>query len=64
MTLDIHIPDEARLGAPGELQLVESLKKTLFQFSFIEGINLLVVGEPVESLMGHVDIEHPILKSE
>ncbi|MBH5317895.1 GerMN domain-containing protein [Paenibacillus sp. GSMTC-2017] len=64
LTLDIHIPDEERLGAPGEQQLVDTLKKTMFQFSFVESLDVLVVGEPVESLMGHVDIEHPIKKSE
>ncbi|RJE90102.1 hypothetical protein D3P07_07745 [Paenibacillus sp. 1011MAR3C5] len=62
VTVDIHIPDEARLGAPGELQMVETLKSTLFQFSFVEGIDILVVGEAVESMMGHVDLEHPILR--
>lgn len=62
VTIDIHIPDEARLGAPGELQMVETLKSTLFQFSFVEGIDVLVVGEAVESMMGHVDLEHPIVR--
>ncbi|REK77196.1 GerMN domain-containing protein [Paenibacillus paeoniae] len=62
VTVDIHIPDEARLGAPGELQMIETLKSTLFQFSFVEGIDILVVGEAVESLMGHVDLDHPILR--
>ncbi|MFF2887531.1 GerMN domain-containing protein [Paenibacillus sp. NPDC057967] len=62
VTVDIHIPDEARLGAPGELQMVETLKSTLFQFSFVEGIDILVVGEAVESMMGHVDLDHPIVR--
>lgn len=62
VTVDIHIPDEARLGAPGELQMVETLKSTLFQFSFVEGIDILVVGEAVESMMGHVELDHPIVR--
>ncbi|WP_214629839.1 GerMN domain-containing protein [Paenibacillus agaridevorans] len=61
-TIDIKIPDESRLGAPGEMMLIDSLKKTLFQFEFIDGIQLLVQGEQVESLMGHVDLEHPLKK--
>lgn len=62
VTLDIQIPDEARLGAPGELQLIETLKSTLFQFENVKTIELLVQGEAVESLMGHVELDHPIRK--
>ncbi|WP_162848403.1 GerMN domain-containing protein [Paenibacillus nanensis] len=62
VTIDVHIPDEARLGAPGELQMVETLKSTLFQFSFVEGIEVLVAGEAVESMMGHVELEHPYVR--
>ncbi|MDQ6418170.1 GerMN domain-containing protein [Paenibacillus sp. LHD-117] len=60
LTLDIAIPDEARLGAPGEQMLVDSMKQTLFQFPFVEEIELLVQGEALESLMGHVELEHPM----
>ncbi|MBD2869720.1 GerMN domain-containing protein [Paenibacillus arenilitoris] len=60
--LDVHVPDEARLGAPGELLVIETLQKTLFQFDFVQSIELLVDGEAVESLMGHVDLEHPFKK--
>ncbi|MFD0958878.1 GerMN domain-containing protein [Paenibacillus chungangensis] len=61
-TIDIHIPDEARLGAPGEQLLVESLLKTLFQFPEVHSIQLLADGEAVESLMGHVELAHPFLR--
>ncbi len=63
-TLDIHIPDEARLGAPGELLVLETLTKTLFQFDFVNAIELLVDGQAVESLMGHEELEHPIRKEQ
>lgn len=61
-TIDISFPDEARFGAPGELLLIDSLKQTLFQFAFIEEINLLVRGEQVESVMGHVELDHPMVR--
>ena len=61
-TLDIHIPDDARMGAPGELLALQTLQSTLFQFEFIHSIQLLVDGEQVESIMGHVELEHPIVK--
>lgn len=62
VTIDIHIPDEVRFGAPGELLMVETLNKTLFQFTFVEGVDILVTGEAVESMMGHVELEHPFVK--
>ncbi|OMF33797.1 hypothetical protein BK133_13480 [Paenibacillus sp. FSL H8-0548] len=60
VTIDIHLPDEARLGAPGELLVIETLKKTLFQFEFVQAIELLNDGQQVETLMGHVELEHPM----
>lgn len=62
VTLDIHLPDEARLGAPGEMFVIETLKKTLFQFDFVKSIELLVDGAKIETLMGHVELEHPMNK--
>ncbi|MUT65419.1 GerMN domain-containing protein [Paenibacillus sp. NEAU-GSW1] len=59
VTIDIHLPDEARLGAPGEALVLETLEKTLFQFDFVKSYDLLVEGEPAESLMGHLELEHP-----
>ncbi|WP_042195453.1 GerMN domain-containing protein [Paenibacillus camerounensis] len=62
VTLDVHKPVEAQLGAGGEAMAVSSLAKTFFQFSEVSSIELLVDGEQVESLMGHVDLEHPITR--
>ncbi|MCU6708291.1 GerMN domain-containing protein [Paenibacillus sp. J5C_2022] len=62
VTIDIHIPDEARLGAPGERLLVDSLLNTLFQFPEVHTIELLVDGEVMESLMGHVELTHPFAR--
>ncbi|WP_334071504.1 MULTISPECIES: GerMN domain-containing protein [Paenibacillus] len=60
LTVDIHLPDEARLGAGGEALALEALKRTVFQFKEIEAVDLLVDGDPVETLMGHEELEHPI----
>lgn len=62
VTIDIHLPDEARLGAPGESLVIETMKQTLFQFDFVQSIELLVDGAAVETLMGHVELEHPYTK--
>ncbi|MHA6483952.1 GerMN domain-containing protein [Paenibacillus sp. strain BS8-2] len=61
-TIDISFADETRLGAPGELMLIESLQQSMFQFSFVDGIQLLVNGETVESVMGHVELDHPMVR--
>jgi hypothetical protein len=62
VNLNIQVTEEARLGAPGEQLLIDTLQKTLFQFDFVKEIEILVDGEKVESLMGHVDLEHPMIK--
>lgn len=63
ITMDIHLPDEARLGSGGEMFAIEALQNTLFQFNEVKSIELLVDGAQLESLMGHVDLEHPMLKN-
>lgn len=59
LVIDLHLPDEARLGAPGEALAIEALLRTLFQFSEVQSITVLVDGEQVDSLMGHVVLEQP-----
>ncbi|MFC5652085.1 GerMN domain-containing protein [Paenibacillus solisilvae] len=62
VTIDVHLPDEARLGAPGEELAMESIQKTMFQFDDVDSLDILVDGEQVESLMGHDELEHPFKK--
>ncbi|REE88599.1 sporulation and spore germination protein [Paenibacillus taihuensis] len=62
ITLDLHLPDDARLGAPGEMLALDAIEKTYFQFQDVTSIDLLVDGESVDSLMGHMDLDHPITK--
>lgn len=63
VTLDITIADTGRLGAPGEDLLVQSIRKSLFQFSEVQSIEVLVDGKQTESLMGHVDLPHPMKRN-
>ncbi|RXZ80200.1 hypothetical protein EBB07_19790 [Paenibacillaceae bacterium] len=60
LTVDLEIPDEANLGSSGELLALEAIEKTVFQFEEIKSLDLLVQGEAVDSLMGHMELEHPI----
>ncbi|KWX79661.1 hypothetical protein AMQ84_05975 [Paenibacillus riograndensis] len=60
--MDIHKPDEAQLGAGGEAFAISALAQTLFQFDEVKSVEVLVDGEKVESLMGHVDLEHPLTR--
>ncbi|MHA7963445.1 GerMN domain-containing protein [Paenibacillus sp. CAU 1782] len=62
LVLDIHIPQEGRFGTSGELMLVSSLQQTAFQFDFINELDILLDGEAVDSLMGHVELLHPITR--
>ncbi|PYE48021.1 GerMN domain-containing protein [Paenibacillus barcinonensis] len=61
-SLLVHIPDEARLGAGGELLFLAVLQQTMFQFEEVHSIQLLVDGQQTESLMGHVELQNPILR--
>ena len=62
LTLDIHIPDEARLGAGGEGFALTALTETMFQFDEVKAINLLIDGKEEESMMGHVMLDHPMTR--
>ncbi|MEF2964274.1 GerMN domain-containing protein [Paenibacillus sp. M1] len=63
LTIDITLPDEARLGAGGESLALDALKQTMFQFTEVQSIELLVDGEQVDTLMGHVELEHPMTRN-
>ncbi len=64
LTLDITKPAEANLGAGGEMFAIEALQKTFFQFDEVKSLELLVEGQQIESLMGHVELEHPMTRGE
>ncbi|MEC0207690.1 GerMN domain-containing protein [Paenibacillus ehimensis] len=64
LNLDVSIADEGRLGSGGEEMLLDALQKTMFQFSEVKSIEVLVDGKQVESLMGHMDLPHPIKRSQ
>jgi len=63
LTLDITKPDEANLGSGGEMFAIEALQKTFFQFEEVKSLELLVDGQQIESLMGHVELEHPMIRN-
>jgi len=62
LNIDISIPDHALLGAGGEALALEALQRTIFQFDEVRQIELTVDGRRVESLMGHVSLDHPLLR--
>jgi hypothetical protein len=63
LTVDVSMAPEARLGAGGEELLLQALKKTVFQFSEVNSLEFLLDGKAVESLMGHMELPHPIKRS-
>ncbi|WP_354520570.1 GerMN domain-containing protein [Paenibacillus sp. OAE614] len=64
VTIDIHIPDDARLGSGPEQLALEVLKRTYFQFDEVKNIELLVDGKRLDSLMGHTELEQPIQRDQ
>lgn len=64
LTINLTIPASDNLGSGGEQMLLDAIQKTLFQFTEVQSIDLLVDGKPVESLMGHVELLHPIKRKQ
>lgn len=60
LTVDVSMAPESRLGSGGEAMLLEAMKNTVFQFSEIQSLDILLDGKAVDSLMGHMDLPHPI----
>ncbi|MNP82329.1 hypothetical protein D3C76_1809300 [compost metagenome] len=50
------------MGSGGELLFLDVLKQTMFQFEEVQSIQLMVDGKETESLMGHVELENPIVR--
>ncbi|WMT42749.1 GerMN domain-containing protein [Paenibacillus sp. D2_2] len=63
VVVNLSLPNEARLGAGGEAMALDALKQTLFQFSEVKSIQLLVDGQEVDTLMGHVELEQPLTRN-
>jgi hypothetical protein len=63
LSVDLSIAPEGRLGAGGEKLLLEAMKKTVFQFSEIQSLDIKVDGNAVDSLMGHMELPHPIKRN-
>lgn len=51
-------------GSSGELMTVYSIVNTLTEIPPIKGVQILVEGNEMESLVGHVDISMPLLRDE
>jgi hypothetical protein len=62
LTVDLSFTPNDQLGADGESLLMQAIPKTLFQFVEVTTIDLLVDGKKQDSLMGHVDLPHPITR--
>lgn len=63
LTVDLHMSQDAQLGASGEELVLQAIQKTLFQFKEIDSIELLVDGKKPDSLMGHLELPHPLKRS-
>lgn len=62
LALDITIPDTANLGSGGEMLALDALYQTFFQYKEVTAVEVLVDGQQQESLMGHMELEHPKMK--
>ena len=51
-------------GSSWELMTVYSIVNTLTRFSAVEEVQILVEGQIVETLAGHVDLSKPLVRDE
>jgi len=51
-------------GSSGELMTVYSIVNTLTEIPSIKGVQILVEGNEMKSLVGHIDISMPLLRDE
>ncbi|TVY11660.1 GerMN domain-containing protein [Paenibacillus cremeus] len=63
LTVDLSMPNESILGSGGEEMLLTAIQQTLFQFAEVKTIDILLDGKKVDSLMGHMELLHPIKRS-
>lgn len=63
LTLDLSGSAEQG-GSSIERLMILSLLQTMFQFSEVQEVQLLVNGEKTETLYGHIDIEQPFSRDE
>lgn len=63
ITVDLTFSAENHLGSPGENLIMQAIERTLFQFPELDAIQILVNGKKVDSLMGHMELPHPIRRN-
>ncbi len=51
------------VGSGGELAAIEAIVSTVCGFSGVDRVQILIAGQPAESLAGHVDISHPLTRN-
>jgi spore germination protein GerM len=62
LIIDLSIPAEGHYGASGEELTVRALIETAFQFDEVKSLDILLNGKKEETLMGHMELTHPIHK--
>lgn len=60
LTLNIAKPERLQFGSTAEGFAIQTLLQTVGQIEGIQAIQLLIDGEVVETLAGHVSIDQPI----
>lgn len=60
VTIDVTIPTSANYGSSGEAFTLDALYQTLFQFTEVKQIEITIDGLKAESLMGHIELMHPM----
>ena len=58
------LPENLNVGSSGEVIVLSAIVNTLTEFPEIERVQILIDGEKIESLAGHIVITEPIERNE
>lgn len=64
LVLNLSLPEKLQLGSSGEGLAIQTLINTFGKFKGVETIQLIVDGEVIETLAGHVSIDQPFSKDD
>jgi len=62
LTINLSLADRPNFGSTGERFMVLSLLQTMFQFEEVKSVQFLVDNQPVETILGHMDVSEPFTR--
>ncbi|MBP1930589.1 GerMN domain-containing protein [Ammoniphilus resinae] len=62
LSVNLSLEERPNFGSTGERFMVLSLLQTMFQFEEVTSVQFLIDNQPVETILGHMDVSEPFTK--